>query len=140
MRKPRPLPPDATPLAQEVYKRMAGLGIGQKSLALRAGLNETYVRDLFSGHTRNPKSAHLEKLARALGCEVADLSTTSSDEPAHVASNDKQKVDQVDFTGILPLFESEVSLVRLWRVLPDPARDRILNTMIELLPQAPRKR
>src|SRR5689334_7649933 len=110
MRRARPLPQDATPLAHQVHKRMMELGISQKALALRAGLNQTYVRDLFTGHTRNPKYAHLEKLAQALGCEIADLypdpanptsptgPTGSASKPSCAAANDQEKVDPVDAT------------------------------------------
>ncbi len=52
---------------------MNELGLNQKRLSLGAGLNETYVRDIIKGRTRNPRTDSLGKLARALGCSRADL-------------------------------------------------------------------
>jgi phage repressor protein C with HTH and peptisase S24 domain len=59
--------------AKEVERRMLLLGMQQKHLARAAGLNETYVRDLIKGKSKNPRGEHLAKLAEALGCTVGDL-------------------------------------------------------------------
>ena len=53
--------------------RMKTQGIGAKALSLKAGLNDTYVRDILKGKSRNPRNAHLQKLALALECQVSDL-------------------------------------------------------------------
>lgn len=118
---------NAIPLAHEVYRRMVGLGLSQKMLAVRAGLGASYVADLFSGKSRNPKNEQLEKLAAALGCRTDDLSHPGQ------AANDPETHDSVDTSGILPLYPSEVSVIRLWRVLPPAARDQVLLRMTELL-------
>jgi len=60
-------------LGEEVHRRMGELGLNAKRLSLAAGLNETYVRDIMRGRTRNPRTDSLGKLARALGCARADL-------------------------------------------------------------------
>ncbi len=60
-------------LGEEVNRRMEELGLNPKRLSLAAGLNETYVRDIMRGRTRNPRTDSLGKLARALGCARADL-------------------------------------------------------------------
>lgn len=60
-------------IAKEVERRMLLLGMQQKHLARAAGLNETYVRDLIKGKSKNPKNEHLAKLAEALGCTIGDL-------------------------------------------------------------------
>lgn len=52
---------------------MARTGLTQKALALKAGLNETAVRDILIGKSRHPRHDTVEKLARALGCALADL-------------------------------------------------------------------
>nr|WP_314075043.1 helix-turn-helix domain-containing protein [uncultured Roseococcus sp.] len=62
-----------TYVAKEVERRMLLLGMQQKHLARAAGLNETYVRDLIKGKSKNPRNDHLARLAEALGCTVADL-------------------------------------------------------------------
>jgi hypothetical protein len=60
-------------LADEIRRRMNELGLNPKRLSLGAGLNETYVRDIIKGRTRNPRTDTLGKLARALRCSRADL-------------------------------------------------------------------
>jgi len=60
-------------IARNVRKRMDAKGIGPKALSLKAGLNETYVRDILKGRSRNPRQAHLQNLALALECRVSDL-------------------------------------------------------------------
>lgn len=62
-----------TPLIQQLLSRMAEQDLKPKSLADRAGLNETAVRDIIKGRSRNPRIDTLEKLARALGCTTAEL-------------------------------------------------------------------
>lgn len=52
---------------------MATQGMKQKHLARAAGLNETYVRDLLTGRSRNPRHQHLAKLADALDTTIEDL-------------------------------------------------------------------
>jgi transcriptional regulator with XRE-family HTH domain len=64
-------------IARNVRARMAKMGIGQKALALKAGLNATYVRDILQGKSANPRQGHLAKLAGALGCRSADLTAES---------------------------------------------------------------
>ena len=48
-------------------------GFNQKSLAVAAGLNETAVRDILKGKSKNPTGRTLNALAGALGVDVADL-------------------------------------------------------------------
>jgi transcriptional regulator with XRE-family HTH domain len=146
MRKPVPLAAGATPLAREVHRRMVALGLNQRKLAQQAGLNETYVRDIITGRSRNPRRDQLERLARALGCSIGDLpsGTLPDDSPSsdatHQPSNDPQSVEPVDPAGILPLYPSEVSLIRLWRIIPGDVRDEVLELITRRLPQPPRKR
>jgi phage repressor protein C with HTH and peptisase S24 domain len=60
-------------LVGRLKARMAEAGLKQKNLALQAGLNETAVRDILIGKSRNPQYKTLSALARVLGCEVAEL-------------------------------------------------------------------
>jgi phage repressor protein C with HTH and peptisase S24 domain len=64
---------------------MSLLGFNPKSLSRAAGLNETYVRDILAGKSLNPKSEHLAKLAKALGCVADDLSRPFSSDDADKA-------------------------------------------------------
>lgn len=62
-----------THVAHRVAALMASAGMNQKHLARVAGLNETYVRDLLKGRSKNPKHQHLAKLAEALDTTVDQL-------------------------------------------------------------------
>ena len=48
------------------------LGLSQEALALKAGINRTYVASLEAG-MRNPSLDLMAKLARALEIDLADL-------------------------------------------------------------------
>lgn len=62
-----------SPLAAELTRRMKAAGLTQKALALKAGLNETAVRDIRRGRSKHPRHDTIEKLATALGCSVMAL-------------------------------------------------------------------
>lgn len=64
---------DPGPVARNLRIWMEFRGFGQKALARKAGLNETYVRDILKGKSRNPTQSRLSKLAIALDCSVNDL-------------------------------------------------------------------
>jgi transcriptional regulator with XRE-family HTH domain len=66
-------------IADEIRRRMRLLGLSPERLSLAAGLNKTYVRDIFNGRARSPKLDNLAKLAGALGCSVDQL--TGQDPP-----------------------------------------------------------
>jgi transcriptional regulator with XRE-family HTH domain len=79
---------DEGAIARNVRLRMEAKGLGPKALSLKADLNETYVRDILKGKSRNPRQAHLQKLAAALDCRVSDL--TDELDPAGVGAVPKQ--------------------------------------------------
>ena len=60
-------------LARALRHRMNARGFNQKSLARKAGLNETGVRDIIQGKSRHPRHDTIQKIAHALGCSVTDL-------------------------------------------------------------------
>lgn len=109
MDHPDPLP--LSPLAAEVRRRMLALGVTQKALALQAGLNETYVRDLLRGRSRSPQVRELSKLAAALGCELADL--TDPGRPGSLPRGEEVAQDA-----------EEVLLLRTWRSLTPAGKIR----------------
>lgn len=121
------LSPDAVPVAHEVHHRMVERGIGQKALAQGAGLNETYVRDLFAAKSKNPKTDQLQKLADFFGCTLEDLTGPGS------AGSDQHQYELVDPSSILPLHPSELPLIAMWRLLDRPSRDSILARVAELV-------
>lgn len=120
------LSPDAAPVAYEVHRRMVERGIGQKALAKGAGLNETYVRDLLVGNSKNPKTDHLQKLADFFGCGLEDLRNPGS------AGGDQHQDEVIDPSSVLPLRPSEPPLIVMWRLLDRPSRDIILTKVAEL--------
>ena len=116
----RPPPPENGPLAAEVYRRMVVCELTQIGLARKAGLNETYVRDLFRGKSLNPKQAELAKLAAALGCTVTDLTS-----PGRSRGDDKDEK--------LAKTAEELMILRIWRVLGPEGRNRLVGQAAELV-------
>lgn len=55
-----------------VRERRHDLELSQEALALRAGINRTYIGTLESGE-RNPSLELIARLANALECDAADL-------------------------------------------------------------------
>ena len=68
------LPETASDLAKGIHARMVAAGLSQKALALKAGLGETFVREIFRGRSKNPGGSGLQKIAEVLECAVEDLS------------------------------------------------------------------
>lgn len=64
---------DESPLQIELRRRMKAAGYNQKSLARVAQLNETAVRDILKGRSKNPRADTLEALGRILGCTIDAL-------------------------------------------------------------------
>jgi len=62
-----------TALIRELERLMRTSGLNQKALALKAGLNETAVRDIRFGRSKNPRADTLDRLAVALGVSIAAL-------------------------------------------------------------------
>ncbi|MFT8484278.1 MAG: helix-turn-helix domain-containing protein [Gluconobacter cerinus] len=60
-------------IAKELKRRMDEKGFKQKSLAIAADLNDTYVRDILKGKSKNPEASKLARIAQVLGCTSDDL-------------------------------------------------------------------
>lgn len=63
----------SSPVAKQIERRMKALNLNPKSLSQKASLNDTAVRDIIEGRSKNPRHDTLQKIAKALGCTVADL-------------------------------------------------------------------
>jgi predicted transcriptional regulator len=50
----------------DIRRRMQALGLNMKRLSLDSGNGETYIRDLLSGRSKNPKTAELQNVLDAL--------------------------------------------------------------------------
>jgi transcriptional regulator with XRE-family HTH domain len=117
MSDPR-LDPAVSRLVRAIFTRMNRLGLTPTSLALRAGRNPTYFRDLFQGRSSAPSGKYLPAIAQALECEVADLLNdpgAASGQPGA-----RGEVYQPD----------EIALLGFWRVLSDAGKQRVMRAII----------
>jgi transcriptional regulator with XRE-family HTH domain len=62
-----------THIAREIIRRRNALGLSQRELSKRAGVNETWVKKVENGTVESPRGANLVKVAKVLGCTVSDL-------------------------------------------------------------------
>jgi transcriptional regulator with XRE-family HTH domain len=113
---------EPSPVVSEIRRRMELLGMTPTRLSLKAGLNQTYVRDLFSGKSRNPHNAHLNALAVALGCTVLDL---MDPRPAGRRPQASEVVDAPE----------ELAFLRFWRTLSPEGKALFIQRAIESAPR-----
>lgn len=79
-----------TPLKKRLKIRMDFKGMNARQLAMKAGLGESYVRDILRGKSQKPAAENLEKLAAALETTIdwfiagneSSSKTSNSVEPA----------------------------------------------------------
>jgi transcriptional regulator with XRE-family HTH domain len=96
---------------------MQKAGLSMKNLALKAGLNETYVRDILSGRSKNPRHEGLVAIATALNCSILDL---IDPELAAKPITECEVVDKPEERAWLAFFRAH-----------SPAgRERLLRTML----------
>lgn len=115
------LSPEASPIARAIFERMREHGLSQKALALRAGLNEGYVRDLFRGKSTNPRQAHLAKIAGVLGCSILDLI-----DPGATREEPKR--------GEVVNKPDELAFLNFYRILSLDGRRKAIQAMIDAVP------
>lgn len=129
---PRPvkISPDAAPVAAQIYRRMLDGGFTPMSLSLAAGLGKTYVREIFVGKSKNPKTEQLGRIAKVLGCSVEDLMSP--------AIGDPRLIDLIKSVAVVPLRPREATLIQIFRVIDDEARERVIDFAASLLPPAKR--
>ncbi len=60
-------------LIRNLRRLMTEAGLNQKSLAKKAKLNETAIRDILKGKSKSPTHETLQKISVALGCTTPDL-------------------------------------------------------------------
>lgn len=111
-----------TPLALELKRRMEMAGFNQKSLALAADLNETYVRDILKGKSKSPEATRLSRIAATLGCRVSDL--------LHPGSGNKSKggwaVTFTDDPAKIVQTPEEAEWIGAWRDMNEPQQRRAI--------------
>lgn len=120
-RVPRPitLSPQATPVAGQIYRRMLDSGHTPTSLSVAAGLGKTYVREIFIGKSKNPKTEQLSRIAKVLGCKLEDLTS--------LAIQDTRLDEFIDAVNVIPLRPREATLVQIYRALDDASRERLID-------------
>jgi transcriptional regulator with XRE-family HTH domain len=106
--------------------------IGQKALSAKAGLNDTYVRDILKGKSRNPRNAHLQKLALALECHVSDLTGELEPPDDGATPNPKRElfavIDEMDAEEQETLLRVALGLRKPRRSNgPDPPRPFVMG-------------
>ena len=72
-------------LIRELERRMKALNLDAKTTSVRAGLGESFVRDILRKKSVEPKRSGLVKIAKVLGCAYYDL--TGERPPAPRASS-----------------------------------------------------
>jgi transcriptional regulator with XRE-family HTH domain len=111
---------DPSALARRLRAIMQARDIGQKKLALMAGVNETYVRDILKGKSRSPQAAKLSAVAAALGLRPSDLvDVGTTTEPGELVSD-----------------AAELVLLTTWRKLSEQEREGVLDFIAFRLAQA----
>ena len=100
------------PLTREIERRMKLLNLKPIALSTKAGLNRNAVQDILDGRSKNPRYDTLEKLAKALGCTVAELTGTkpSTKKTTAVITNPANGFEH-DGTTFVPIgvYDVEVS-------------------------------
>ncbi|PLR28128.1 hypothetical protein SGCZBJ_03730 [Caulobacter zeae] len=64
------MPPEPSIQAERIRDRMSAMRLNPYSAAKKAGLGESFVRDILRGKVKSPSAERLAKLAEALECSV----------------------------------------------------------------------
>lgn len=83
-------------LVREINRRMAALGLNALAVATKAGLGKDAVRDIQRGKSVHPSHETLRKIAKVLGCTVADLMNERTPHPVPRALTDTVSVNELD--------------------------------------------
>ena len=65
---------------ENLYKKMLAAGLNMKKLSIKAGLNETGVRDILRGRVKSPSFDTLYCLAKALNTSIDELTEDLTEE------------------------------------------------------------
>lgn len=81
-------------LVRELERRMEALNLDPTTTSKKAGLGESFVRDIIRGQSKEPKPSKLAKVAKVLGCTVADL--TGERPPRPVQRGEVVSINELD--------------------------------------------
>jgi transcriptional regulator with XRE-family HTH domain len=101
-------------IGERIRERLSARHLSQSELARRVDLTQGTIAGLLSGRSRS--SAHLHKIARALGTTPAYLSGETDDPESHMPSP--------------PVLDrDEWAWVEYWRALDDSGRDAMVRVV-----------
>ena len=76
-----------TPVTRAIYSYLSRERISRAELSRRVGDNESLVKSILKGTSKNPRGDTLAKLAKAMGITVAELTGETRRTPAPVNTN-----------------------------------------------------
>ena len=82
-------------LIKEIQRRMDALNLDPTTTAKKAGLGESFVRDILRGKSIEPATSKLGKVAKVLGCTVADLTGDRYIGPKNIQA-DSVSINELD--------------------------------------------
>lgn len=121
------LAPEAIPLASVLRSLLVRRNLYHVKISQDAGLGAGYIRDIIRGKSRNPKAAELQRLAEALGVDIAELTEVGAVARNHLGNDH-------------PYTDEESGWVDLWRLLNDEGRDLALGYVAKLITKHARRR
>jgi transcriptional regulator with XRE-family HTH domain len=114
---------------------MKAAGLSQKTLAQKAGLSETYIRDIFAGRSLSPRIDKLQAVADIFGCRVDELSEARVKPGDTLAESDHQAQIDIPSNGKIKDDPSQLHLLYIWDQLRPEMRVlafRILQNLIDV--------
>jgi transcriptional regulator with XRE-family HTH domain len=118
--------------AKKIRALMAERGISQVELAKKAGLNKVHLNQILTGKKVNLRHATLEKIANALGVNVADLFIS----PLERLPEQKTEAENAE-----PLNDRTKKAQHFFRAKDVPEEDKeIIEKLIELHEERAKKR
>lgn len=112
-------------LIHEISQRMLEKGIGQKRLAVSAGLNETYVRDVLKGKSKRPDVFSIGRLAQVLDCSIEELIGF----PTFKSSQVTRAIYCPEMSGESLYTMEELAVIDLWRSLLPNQREHLIGLL-----------
>ncbi|SMH60463.1 helix-turn-helix domain-containing protein [Azospirillum agricola] len=121
---------------QELRRRREAAGLSQRGLSLLVGDNDSLVKKIENGLSKNPRIDTLKALAEALNCKVSDL-TGDPDEPSHDKDEGKGKAgtstQNIDDLTIGDENEIDRKFSELWEKLNKSTKLKTIKIMEILL-------
>jgi len=88
--------PMSEKLIREIERRMSALNLNATSASTKAGLGRDAIRDIVRGKSLNPTHDTLRRIAKVLGCSVADLTGERPDHRNTKTSGDTIEIAELE--------------------------------------------